>query len=466
MKVLYFDCFSGISGDMTVGALLDLGIDKGLFMEELRKLNLGGYEVLIEKTTRQGIAGTDFNVVVNEEYDNIVKRMEQNGHLKMETSMSHDHQHSHAHSHEHSHAHNHEHNHSNQHNHDHNHECDHNHQHEDEHHHARNLLDIEALIDASTLKQSVKKLSKRVFREIARAEAKVHNKDINEVHFHEVGAVDSIVDIVGTSICLDLLGVRDVYCSPLHDGQGFIECAHGVIPVPVPAVMEILANSQIPLVIEDVKTELITPTGAGIVKTLCRNFGSMPVMIIDKVGYGFGKRDTGRLNALRVVIGTILSHDSLMEDMVLLETNIDDTTSEILGFTMEKLFENGAADVFYTSIYMKKNRPAYMLSVLCRKQDEEKMADIILRETSTIGVRRSVVKRHVMEREVIKVNTGIGDVRVKISTRGDIKKVTPEYEDCRNIANKTGMPLISVYEHVNRYMDVETQGTKNRYKGN
>jgi len=448
MKVLYFDCFSGISGDMTVGALLDLGIDKDLFIEELRKLNLGGYEVRIEKTTRQGIAGTDFNVIVNEEYDDLVKRMERNGHIKRDVPMEHDHSHDHCYDHNH----NHNHGHDNQHNH-----------HE---HNTRNLMDIEALIDASTLKKSIKNMSKRVFREIARAEAKVHNKSINEIYFHEVGAVDSIVDIVGTSICLDLLGVKDVYCSPLHDGQGFIECAHGIIPVPVPAVMEILSNSQIPLVIEDVKTELITPTGAGIVKTLCRNFGSMPVMIIDKVGYGFGKRDTGRLNALRVVLGTILSHDSLMEDMVLLETNIDDTTSEILGFTMEKLFENGAADVFYTSIYMKKNRPAYMLSVLCKKQDEEKMADIVFRETSTIGVRRSVVKRHVMEREVIKVNTDIGDVRVKISIRGDIKKVIPEYEDCRNIAIKKGMPLISVYEQVNRHMDMEIQDTKNSYKGN
>jgi uncharacterized protein (TIGR00299 family) protein len=458
MKVLYFDCFSGISGDMTVGALLDLGIDKDLFMGELGKLNLGGYDVLIEKTARQGIAGTDFNVIVNEEYDDLVKRMEKKGHLKTEMTLENDHGDDHN---------NHHHDHSH-HNHCH---CDDNnnsdnHCNQSQHEHERNLLDIEALIDASTLKQSVKSISKKVFREIARAEAKVHNKSINEIHFHEVGAVDSIVDIVGTAICLDLLGVKEVYCSPLHDGQGFIECAHGIIPVPVPAVLEILANSQIPLVIEDVKTELITPTGAGIVKTLCRNFGSMPVMIIDKVGYGFGKRETGRLNALRVVLGTFLSHDSLMEDMVLLETNIDDTTSEILGFAMEKLFENGAADVYYTSIYMKKNRPAYMLSVLCKKQIEEKMADIILRETSTIGVRRSVVKRYVMNREVIKINTDIGDVRVKISTRGDIKRMTPEYEDCRDIALRTGMPLLAVYEQVNRHMSQSEQCMRNIYEGN
>ncbi|HEY9060158.1 MAG TPA: nickel pincer cofactor biosynthesis protein LarC [Pseudobacteroides sp.] len=462
MKVLYFDCFSGISGDMTVGALLDLGIDKELFLEELRKLNLGGCEVLIEKTTRQGIAGTDFNVIVNEEYDDLVKRMEQKGHLQTEMSLKHDQDHSHDVGHNNNNDGNHNHHHDHDHDHHHDHSQDNSHHHE----HGRNLLDIEALIDASILKQSIKSISKKVFREIARAEAKVHNKSINEIHFHEVGAVDSIVDIVGTSICLDLLGVKEVYCSPLHDGQGFIECAHGIIPVPVPAVMEILANSQIPLVIEDVKTELITPTGAGIVKTLCRNFGSMPVMIIDKVGYGFGKRETGRLNALRVVLGTILSHDSLMEDMVLLETNIDDTTSEILGFTMEKLLEHGAADVYYTSIYMKKNRPAYMLSVLCKKQLEEKMADIILRETSTIGVRRSVVKRHVMDREVVKINTGFGDVRVKISTRGNVKKVTPEYEDCKDIALKTGMPLIAVYEQVNRHMAQSEQCVKNRYEGN
>jgi uncharacterized protein (TIGR00299 family) protein len=457
MKVLYFDCFSGISGDMTVGALLDLGIDKDLFMGELGKLNLGGCDVLIEKTTKQGIAGTDFNVIVNEEYDDLVKRMEKKGHLKTEMLLNHEHTHDHHDDDNNNHHHNHSDNQGDQ---------SDNHCNQSQHEHGRNLLDIEALIDRSTLKQSVKSISKKVFREIAKAEAKVHNKSINEIHFHEVGAVDSIVDIVGTAICLDLLGVKEVYCSPLHDGQGFIECAHGIIPVPVPAVLEILANSQIPLVIEDVKTELITPTGAGIVKTLCRNFGSMPVMIIDKVGYGFGKRETGRLNALRVVLGTFLSHDSLMEDMVLLETNIDDTTSEILGFAMEKLFENGAADVYYTSIYMKKNRPAYMLSVLCKKQIEEKMADIILRETSTIGVRRSVVKRYVMNREVIKINTDIGDVRVKISTRGDIKRMTPEYEDCRDIALRTGMPLLAVYEQVNRHMSQSEQCMKNIYEGN
>ncbi|MDP4183326.1 MAG: nickel pincer cofactor biosynthesis protein LarC [Bacillota bacterium] len=419
------------------------------------------------------MAGTNFHVIINNEYDSLVKRMEQQGHFSNEPSThsqgdnhNHNHnQHNHPdnnhfhHEHERDHQHYHQHDHNNEHNHIHSdlnihgtsnlHDHSGNQADNDHQQNARNLLDIELLIDASTLKQSVKDLSKKVFREIARAEAKVHNKGIDEVHFHEVGAVDSIVDIVGTAICLDLLGIKEVYCSPLHDGQGFIECAHGVIPVPVPAVMEILANSQIPLIIDDVNTELITPTGAGIIKTLCRNFGSMPIMIIDKVGYGFGKRETGRFNALRVVMGNILGHDSLLEEIALLETNIDDTTSEILGFTMERLLENGALDVFYTSIYMKKNRPAYILSVLCKKGDEEKFVDIILKETSTIGVRRSIVSRYCMDREVVKVNTQLGDVRVKLSSMGDIKKVAPEYEDCREIARKTGLPLIAVYEQVN-----------------
>ena len=222
MKVLYFDCFSGISGDMTVGALLDLGIDKDLFIEELRKLNLGGYEVRIDKTTKQGISGTDFNVIVNEEYDDLVKRMERNGHIKCDVPVEQISDNDCEISHEHNHSH------DNQQYNDSDNGQAHKHDHHD--HCTRNLMDIEALIDASNLKKSIKNMSKRVFREIARAEAKVHNKSINEIYFHEVGAVDSIVDIVGTAICLDLLGVKDVYCSPLHDGQGFKNVHMGVIP--------------------------------------------------------------------------------------------------------------------------------------------------------------------------------------------------------------------------------------------
>lgn len=427
MKALYFDCFSGISGDMTLGALLDLGIDKELFISELNKLNLAGFDITIEKKVKNGIAGTDVKVDICEEYSCVMERMTRDGHFSCEAEST-----GNGHVHE---------------------DHDNHHHHHDvnghvKHHANRNLCSIEALIDSSGLKSSVKSFSKKVFREIARAEAKVHNKDINEVHFHEVGAVDSIVDIVGTAVCIDLLGVRAVFSSPVHDGQGFIECAHGVLPVPVPAVLEILANSGIPLIIEDVDTELVTPTGAGLIKCLTHNFGSMPVMIINKIGYGMGKRETGRFNALRVIMGDLLDEDKLNEEIAVLETNIDDMSPEIMGFAIEKLFEGGALDAFYTPIYMKKNRPAVKLTVLAAKGSEEKMLDIIFSETSTLGVRRTVTTRYCMDRETVKVDTGYGEVRVKVSSRGDIKKYAPEYEDCREIANKCGIPLANVYDIV------------------
>lgn len=415
MKVLFFDCFSGISGDMTLGALIDLGVDKDVFKSELDKLNLCGYEIIIEKRVKQGITGTDVHVIVNEEYEKLQERLKKHEHEE--------HKHTHSHS-----------------------GVQHEHQHS---HSMRNLKSIEMLIDWSDLKQNVKDFSKKVFREIARAEAKVHNKDINDVHFHEVGAIDSIIDIVGVSICIDLLEVNKVFSSPLHDGKGFIECQHGIIPVPVPAVMEMLVGSKIPLINEDINTELVTPTGIGIIKCLTSDFGNMPAMMIDKIGYGFGKRETGRLNALRVTLGTLFSEDNLMEEIAVLETNIDDMSPEILGFTLEKLLENGALDVFYTSIYMKKNRPAIMLTVLTEKSLEEKIVEIILRETSTLGIRRTTSQRYCMDRQVFKVNTEYGDVRVKVASIGNFKKLAPEYEDCKDIAYKTGIPISSIYNMVN-----------------
>lgn len=414
MKVLYLDCFSGISGDMTLGALMDLGIDETLFRRELAKLGALGYRLLIDKKVKNGITGTDVTVILDEEE-----------------------YHSHGQEHHKGHEHHHEH----QHHHEHGHERD-----VDEHsHHARGLREIEELIDLSDLKQSIKDTSKKIFRVIAAAEAKVHNKDISEVHFHEVGAVDSIVDIVGTAICLDLLGVQRVYSSQLHDGKGFIECQHGIIPVPVPAVMEMLSGSGIPFVQDDIETELITPTGMGIVKCLSAEFGNMPAMIIDRIGYGFGKREIGRLNALRAVLGTTFFENGMMEEIAVLETNIDDMSPEIIGYTSEKLMEKGALDVFHTPIYMKKNRPAVLLTVLCARNKEEELANVLLKETSTLGVRRSLKSRYIMDRKTVSVNTGLGDVRVKVATYGDYSKASPEYEDCRALAEKTGLPLKDIY---------------------
>lgn len=415
MRVLFFDCFSGISGDMTLGALIDLGIDKDVFRSELDKLNLAGYELIIEKKVKNGITGTDVHVILNEEYEDHQKKLKEHEHVHESSHHAHPHPHGHEH-HGRGHSHN-----------------------------ARNLPDIEHLIDASDIDQKAKDFSKKVFREIARAEAKVHNKEINEVHFHEVGAIDSIVDIVGAAICLQLLGVERIFSSPLHDGKGFINCQHGVLPVPVPAVMEMLKDSNIPLVPIDVNTELVTPTGIGIIKCLTSDFGRMPAMIVERIGYGMGKRETGRFNALRVVLGTLFEEDR-KEEIAVLETNIDDMSPELMGYTMEALLENGALDAFYTPIFMKKNRPSAMLTVLSELKKEEGLVDIIMKETSTLGIRRSVVSRYCMDRDFISVDTGIGQVRVKHASRGEIEKLAPEYEDCREIAKKTGLPIREVYD--------------------
>lgn len=425
MRVLYFDCFSGISGDMTLGALLDLGIDGELFKSELNKLNLEGYDIVIGKRMRNGIVGTDVQVIVEGE-----SNADQTGADWDKSHNSYDHSHD---------------------NHAHDHHC---HDHSQHYSYAghkqpeRNLESIEIIIDSSSLNKKVKDFSKKVFREIAAAEAKVHNKDVGSIYFHEVGAVDSIIDIVGTAICIDLLGVERIFSSPLHDGKGFIQCQHGLLPVPVPAVMEMLSGSNIPLITEDVNTELVTPTGMALIKCMASSFGKMPAVTIDRIGYGMGKRETGGFNALRVVMGSLFEEDRLMEEIAVFETNIDDMSPEIMGFAMEKLLENGALDVFYTPIYMKKSRPAVMLTVLAKKEDEEKIIDILFRETSTLGVRRNIIKRQCMDREIVKVDTRFGEVRVKVASKGDIKKLAPEYEDCKEIARRTGEPLKSIYHIV------------------
>ncbi|PRX19178.1 uncharacterized protein (TIGR00299 family) protein [Orenia metallireducens] len=266
-KILYFDCLSGISGDMTIGALLDLGIDQELFLEELNKIGIDGYELEIKKGQKNGITGTDFDVIIKNHHHHNHSESNHREH-------NHQHQHSDNHTHEHSHHHHHEH---------------------------RNLADIEEIIDDSGLKASVKDLSKSIFRLVAKAEAKIHNKSIVEVHFHEVGAIDSIVDIVGVAICIDLLEVDEIYSSPLHLGTGFVKCAHGNIPVPAPATLEILEG--VPVYSKGIESELVTPTGAAIIKTLAKEFKPLPEINIEKVGYGLGKKDLEVTNVLRVVLG-------------------------------------------------------------------------------------------------------------------------------------------------------------------
>lgn len=413
-RILYFDCFSGISGDMTLGALMDLGLDCEKVAEELSRLHVPGYRLTAEKAERHAICGTDVTVHLDAE------------HFHEEDS----HQHPHTHEHEH--------------------EDSHQHHHQD----ARNLHHITHIIQDSSLSSQVKKLSLAIFTEIALAEAAVHGKPLEEVHFHEVGALDSIVDIVGTAICLSMLHVDEIHCSVVAEGHGFVKCQHGMLPVPVPAVAKMMEGSIITLQPGDKHGELVTPTGFGILKAAAKSCGSMPSMDIEKVGYGFGKRETGALNALRVFLGTERRHSAdaqtslknwETDQVTVLECTLDDLSSEVIGYTLERLLENGALDAYTTPIYMKKNRPAVLLTVLCVCEKKDALAAVILEETTTIGIRHYVTDRYLLPRSRVTVNTEFGPLSVKVSGSEDEQKQKPEYEDCARLARKHNVPLRSIY---------------------
>ena len=403
MKTLYFDCSSGISGNMTLGALIEILGDEDYLLEELKKLNVPGYHIEISKKVKNGITGTYIDVILEE----------------------------HNHSHEHEHEHHHE-------------ENEEQHYHTHEHHHEhRNLNDVNKIIDDSLLDDKVKKLAKNIFMRVAKAESKVHNKPLDQVHFHEVGAIDSIVDIVGTAILIDKINPDRIISSIVNDGYGFIECAHGIMSVPVPATSEIFANSEVKFRQIDVDTELVTPTGAAIIAELAEEFTTLPAMVTEKVGWGIGSKDLKLPNVLKVYYGEI---DKPNEDFVVIETNIDDCGGELFGYTQELLFKNGALDVFYTPIFMKKNRPAYRLTVACRRKDMYKLQNIIFRETTTIGMRYRFEYRTELEREIIEIDTKYGKIKAKkVNNNGEIY-IYPEYESIKEVAQKNNVPLKDLYK--------------------
>ena len=409
MKTLYLECFSGISGDMTVAALLDLGIDSHIVLDGLKSLGLDGYEIKISKTNKCGIVATDFDVVL----------------------------HSHHHTHDDEHHH---------------HDGDLSHQHSDEEEHThehRSLSDIEALINDSDLNATVKALAIKIFRILGESEAEVHGIDIEAVHFHEVGAIDSIVDIVAASICIDALKTPKIVCSPLYDGVGFQKCMHGLVPVPVPAVMNIAKTANIPMKRLDVNGEMVTPTGAAIVAAIADEFAVMPQMTISQIGYGAGKKDFPHANLLRAIVGET-ENQSDIDHIVVLETNIDDCTPEVLGFCMDRLVELGVKDVHFTPIYMKKNRPAYQLTVLCDELAEKAVIKAIFLHTSSIGLRRRVSDRIIMSRTADMVMTEFGEIAIKRCTFEDIDKNYVEYESAKNAAIRNGVSLDCVYRAVGK----------------
>lgn len=442
MKILYYDCFCGISGDMNLAALLDLGVPKEYLIQELLKLNLGSeYEIKIEKAAKLGITGTRVDVVLEKDLD-------EHGH-SIDNAHLHNHLHCHEHNHIHQHDHNHEHIHENEEQfndireHEHSHTEKHSHNHE---HHHRNLTDIENIINLSSLNDKVKKLSMDMFMKVAEAEAKVHGKTLYEVHFHEVGAIDSIVDMVGAAICLDYLGVDRVLASPVQVGGGFVKCAHGLMPVPAPATVEILKN--IPINAGIVQFETTTPTGAAILAANVQKFTQKIDFSINKIGYGIGHRDLEIPNVLRVYLGEDKRAETI-EEQYILETNIDDMNPEFYGYIEEKLFEIGALDVYKTPISMKKGRPGIKLSVLINDTIEEDILDVIFNETTSIGVRKYKVEKIMLSREFSKVPTKYGEIAIKKSYyKGKLVKYKPEFEECKNTARKYNVAIEKVYKEV------------------
>jgi len=449
MRILFLDCISGISGDMTVGALCDLGVKPSTLEWELSKLALGDFHMHFERQQRQAIAGVKFGI-----HEGATHRHDQDepcscggdGH-------EHGHEHHHVHHHEgheakHEHGHHHAHHHGHHHDHEHGEQQHHEHEH-NAHAHGRSHAEIRSLIEASDLSPFVKTHALSIFQRIAVAEGKIHGKPPEEVAFHEVGALDSIADIICACIGIEQLGIEEVRVSPLFEGRGWVECAHGRFPVPAPATLEILAG--IPLGQIDEPFEFITPTGAAIVAEFGHSFGVMPTLRIEKIGYGIGTRQlSNRPNVLRAILGETNARAAapyLTDTVVRVETNLDDLSPEITGAVLNRLMEAGALDATLSPLQMKKNRPGVLLTVLCEEATLPKIADLIFAETTAFGLRMDRVERWKLDRRFETVTTPFGEVTVKLGLRGEeIVQVAPEFESCRAASERTGQPLRLVYE--------------------
>ena len=479
-KILYLDCASGISGDMTVGALLDLGASREKLVQALDSLGVSGYHLHFGRTKKCGIDAYDFDVHLEEEEHH---HDHEHGHAHEHSHDEHDHENHHAHSHEemcehshgdelHSHEHSHEeelhfHEHSHDEN-DHDHHHDHEHAHDSTHSHAhehthdhmhphvhRNIHDIFEIIARLDASDRVKNLACRMFEIVAEAESKAHGIPVSEVHFHEVGAIDSIVDVISAAFCLEDLGIHRVVVSPLSEGHGFARCQHGLMPVPVPATANIAAAQRLELTLRDVEGEMVTPTGAAIAAAF-RTESALPKKYqIEKIGIGAGNKDFAHANILRAMLLTDKTvevetgkdgHDE--SSMWVMEANLDDCTGEALGYAMEVLLEAGARDVWYTPAYMKKNRPAYVLHVLTTAEKREELEQLIFSCTTTIGVRRYPVERTILPREVKEIQTRYGAAKVKICKRGGVDTCYPEYESVRTICRETGKSFMEVFHGV------------------
>ncbi len=383
MKIAYFDCFSGASGDMILGALMDAGLPLETLKGELAKLKLTHYDLKLEKIAKKGIAGSQAIVMVEENH----------------------------------------------------------------HHHHRHLADIRTIIENSDLEDGIKKKSIGIFTRLAEAEAKVHKTSVDHIHFHEVGAMDAIIDVVGSVAGLTALGIEKIVCSPLHVGAGTVKCAHGTLPVPAPATTELVRGK--PIYATGVAGELLTPTGAAILTTLAAEFGPMPAMTLQTVGYGAGNADIAIPNLLRISIGESEEElkGLLSERVAVMETSIDDMNPQIYDYLIERMLQMGVMDVFLIPIHMKKNRPGMLLTVLCKMEMMDQITDFIIAETTTIGLRWRIDHRLKARREIRTEQTIHGDIEFKVAKIGDkTVNVSPEYEDCKRVAIKKNIPLKNVLD--------------------
>jgi uncharacterized protein (TIGR00299 family) protein len=489
MRIAYLECFSGISGDMFLGALLDAGVPPEVFTRTVEALGVDA-RLEISRVDRSGISATKLDVFAAGEKELPREEFWQGAISSQQSAVSpatassgthsheHEREHAHFHSHDshsddhgHSHSHSqtppgaavpHEHGHSHAHEHSHSH--DHGHQHEHEHGHAhshRGLKEIRQIIHAASISQQAKDRAIKIFETLGAAEAKVHNTDIEDIHFHEVGAIDAIVDIVCASVGAEALGVDEWVCSPLNVGGGTVVCAHGAFPIPAPATLELLKHA--PVYSGEIQKELVTPTGAAIVSVLASRFSQFPTMKTEKIGYGAGTRNfKNSPNVLRLTVGeTAEQHESPfpVEEITVLEANVDDMTPQVFGYVMEQALQNGALDAFGTPVQMKKGRPGMLLTVLCRTEDSQSLTRLILVETTTLGVRMRRESRAALTRRHVNVRTKWGEVRMKLANlNGSISNYAPEYEDCRQIAKEKKVPLKTVMQEAIKVYLEETNG--------
>ena len=462
-KTLYLECYSGISGDMTVAALLDLGADRLVLDRVLKSLKVSGFETKISRVVKSGIDACDFDVVLDKEHENHDHDMEYlHGHHHKGHENNHFYDHNHVHEDKAEHFHSHEHNHA----------------HgagsaQDRHHHEHcGIKEITYIIEHSAMNENAKKIALRIFEILAEAESKAHNVPVDQVHFHEVGAVDSVVDIVSVAVCLDDLDVTEVIVPVLCEGRGTVRCQHGILPIPVPAVANIVNANHLYLKMTEIEGELVTPTGAAIVAAVKTKDKLPETFEIQKIGIGAGKRQYECPGILRAMIisqsaetdeakaqseefknpeignNPKAENQETKDTIIKMETNIDDCSGEVLGFVMERLMKAGARDVHYVPVFMKKNRPAWVLNVICKEEDIETLQNIIFEETTTIGIRYSRMERTILPRETRTLSTPWGEVQVKVCTLNGKEQLYPEYESVAQLSREKEIPFAEIYRYI------------------